>query len=173
MASPKSPTLEEIAAKTDALVKSIRDYARSQQELWRKVPWLALEADGRGSYNSTYALAYSRGFWNLYEAVRDDCDRVVVDLATGELLDAEVAYEEPFEQSRKAYGFAAAEDVLPLALAMESLDAQALINSLEKELNASRASQCNEPLAQREWREKTRKKYHVQEDYVRQPRKGA
>jgi hypothetical protein len=63
------------------ITKDIRTYVRSQKEEWRRVPWLALQADGRGGYSEHYQYAYSYGLWFVHRMGT----RPVIDCATGEL----------------------------------------------------------------------------------------
>src|SRR3989338_153814 len=69
------------------LVGKIRDYSRSQVELWQQVPLLALEADVRDTSDhiSDYGRWYSYGYLPLHGSYVNDYT-VAVDLATGELV---------------------------------------------------------------------------------------
>jgi len=51
--------------------KLIRDYVKSQLKLWQKIPYLAVQAQGRerqkgfGGFSDNYNLAYEHGLWRL------------------------------------------------------------------------------------------------------------
>jgi hypothetical protein len=44
---------------------ALQAFSKKQKELWQQVPYLALQADGRGGYSGQYSYAYSCGFWKL------------------------------------------------------------------------------------------------------------
>ena len=77
--------LEELKCE---LVERIRKYSRSQKEDWRKVPMLALEAEGRTGYSDNRSRAYMQGFWALEESVKDGYYRAYIDLETGDIVKA-------------------------------------------------------------------------------------
>jgi hypothetical protein len=157
--------LAEIVAEADKVIESIRDYSRSQKELWRRVPLLALEADGRSGYCDSYSMAYRQGFWPLAAAP------VYVDLASGELLDAyaasgsisicdlDVPKDSVIKPARNA-------DVLRLAHNPGELDATRLIRSLEE--HASQAYPSYYKAEEQEtWRRKRKAELNLAELYVR------
>lgn len=78
----------ELKANAFDLVSELRKYSASQKEIWRKVPFLALQADGITGYSDTYSRAYQQGYWALSESIVDGRYQVYVDLATGELVSA-------------------------------------------------------------------------------------
>jgi hypothetical protein len=70
----------------DGLEEKIRDYCRSQKELWRRVPYLALQANSIGRYyHAQYALAYESGLWRVGKADYPS-GQIFVDLESGELV---------------------------------------------------------------------------------------
>lgn len=71
--------LEKIQKKSMALVKSIRDYASEQREQWQKIPWLALQAEGKEGYDGDYRFCWEYGILKLK-------DHLYVNLAGGEIL---------------------------------------------------------------------------------------
>lgn len=140
---------QTIERDTAALVRGIREFARSQVETWRRVPYLALEADGRSGFSDNYARAYRQGVWAVEASVRDGSYTVYVDLATGDLVN-------PFsfhEQARCVDAYDS--HVLALATSIDQLDAEALVVSLEAAARKPVASYYD-PQAQRRWRVTTR-----------------
>lgn len=139
-------TIERDAA---ALVRGIREYAKSQVEDWRRIPYLALEADGRSGYSDNYARAYRQGVWAVEASARDGSYTVYVDLATGELVN-------PFsfhEQARCVDAYDS--HVLALATSIGQLDAAAIVAGLEAAARKPVASYYD-PQEQRRWRVTTR-----------------
>lgn len=140
---------QTIERDTAALVRTIREYVRSQAETWQLVPYLALEADGRSGYSDNYARAYRQGVWAIESSARDGSYTVYVDLATGELVN-------PFsfhEQARCVDAYDS--HVLALATNLDQLDAAALVAGLEAAARKPIASYYD-PQAQRRWRVTTR-----------------
>ncbi|MFH0891426.1 MAG: hypothetical protein V1867_01460 [Candidatus Falkowbacteria bacterium] len=69
------------------LERGIRDYCRVQKDLWQKIPWLALMADGRGGFSPIKGRAYRDGYWMIFSSGRANgpfCT-VEVDCENGEL----------------------------------------------------------------------------------------
>ena len=100
------------------LAGEIRDYARSQRELWRQVPWLALEADGRTGFGE--GIVYRRGYLPVLTV---GYTKLYVDCESGELVRWSENRMPPAEDA----------DVLLLLKGMEELDASGLIDALEAE----------------------------------------
>lgn len=67
------------------LAAEIRECCRSQVELWRQVPWLALQACDRGHVIGNYKYAYL-GSWILRTRDAKLNELPFVDCATGEIL---------------------------------------------------------------------------------------
>lgn len=67
--------------------RAIREYCRAQKDLWAKIPWLALMADGRGGFCSIKNRAYRNGYWAFFSSGRDKgyLYTVEVDCENGEL----------------------------------------------------------------------------------------
>lgn len=79
--------VESIRDQEYLLEDRIRQYSRSQRETWRKVPYLALLADGRGNFNELYSLAYQEGYWALCSSNVYGDYQAAVKLYTGEIID--------------------------------------------------------------------------------------
>ena len=73
----------EIETGARDLAERIREYSRSQVELWQQVPLLALEAQEKDSPNNEYRRAYEQGYLSVND---DDFTPACVDLETGELI---------------------------------------------------------------------------------------
>jgi hypothetical protein len=83
---------EHIAAQKNVLLSDayacadrLRVFSENQVNFWKRIPWLALQAQQRNP-NQRYELAYKEGLWNAEPS--ESGYRVLVDLATGKLLDA-------------------------------------------------------------------------------------
>jgi hypothetical protein len=163
----------EITANAEKVVESIRNYSRSQRELWQRVPWLALEADGRNGYCDTYARAYSTGCWALEGSVSRGYYSVYVNLFTGELVSA---YSVPDDFSvisevPKVSNLRPADnrEVLKFALSLDELDAKKLISELEEEAKEPILPPYN-PIGQEVWRNEIRRDLNLKKIYVRNSR---
>jgi hypothetical protein len=153
------------------LLSLINQYSESQKELWREIPYLALEADGRDGFSDNYRRAYKSGFWALDSSNLNGYCTVYVDLATGKLVDAYfasdsfrvVGYNIPKESQIKP---ANEENIILLAFNMEELDAREIIASLKKERKISYVS-YKDAEEQEAWRERTRKELGLKRKYSR------
>jgi len=124
-ADEKKLRLESIQSAKNTLTLMIHTYAESQKELWRKVPWLALQADGRTGYLDHWSIAYSNGLWCISPSGRDYTE--FVDCATGKLVDGQLR---ELTEGR----------LLPLASRLDVLDAETVIEHLLKEAQKERPS---------------------------------
>ncbi len=114
--------MTSLEAKVRELDELIRAYTQSEKELWRLVPYLALQADGRGGYSSQYAVAYQKGLWIIEHSVdRFGSYTVAVDCATGELVSIPNTHEK-----------ARVEDVLRCASRLHEFDAAAVVLALQQ-----------------------------------------
>ena len=132
-----------IKANAQEIVQLVCRYAESQVEEWRKVPHLALEADGRiGRYyfNNWFDIAYTNGLWLLpvshsfktSVAIHIDCD-------TGKLVDRDL---NPLKDKY----------VLAAAAQIEDLDASRVIRELKSAAKAEHVDDQQADL-RRKWRE--------------------
>jgi hypothetical protein len=90
--------LEELlikAVKMDSkIAAAAREYYMSQAEVWKKIPYEALMADGRGGFSPLFNTAYTMGYWDTYSY------GIYIDLADGRLIDRYSAWSEtPIEAS--------------------------------------------------------------------------
>ncbi len=146
---------KELASDLNALAEKIRDYSRNQKELWRKVPYLALQADGHGGYSSTYQLAYIHGYWEAGESV-------YVDLENGELIQYPYA---PWEKQVEASNIKIASLI---SSNFGRLNATAVISDLRVTGNGKDSS-CV-PIGfktVRKWRESLMEEYGIKKIYSR------
>lgn len=150
---------KRIQVHTRDLIYAIIDYSHAQEEYWKRVPWLALHADGRDGYSDHAARAYKFGFWPVSSS--GGYYTVYVDLATGDLVSSASTPSE-IKTARDAY-------ILPLAKSLESLNAVALCESLEARINREvrpYMSKNAEELA--EWHRTQVETYRVEKIYTRQ-----
>jgi hypothetical protein len=150
---------KKIEAQRSRLITAVRDYARSQTAQWRKVPHLALEADGRTGYSDTYGRAYQQGVWAVESSVEDGMYAVYIDLATGELISAHA-----FHRTESVCTPANGKDILRLASNLDHLDAKAIIASLIAQA-AEKYPSYYDAATQDARREKDRREYKVKTIY--------
>lgn len=148
---PNTDPKKEITAAKKALVKRIREYARSQKALWQRVPWLALEADGRTGHGDNNSRAYRLGVWALRSSARVGHYHVYVDLATGVLIDPFT-----FHHKKGRLDPASNDAILALADRIDELDAAALVAELEQKAKEPHGSYYS-AAEKRAWRENIRK----------------
>ncbi len=74
--------IDIIHKRQQALVKSVRAYTESQKRLWQQVPWLAIEAMGRGGWRDNDHLAYY-GLWQI--AWNHGVHSLCIECSTGQL----------------------------------------------------------------------------------------
>lgn len=138
-----------ITSKAESLIKKIFQYSTSQKKLWRRVPYLALEADDLRSHvftsGTTYERAYKNGCWRL------KCSEkgmfyysMYVDLATGRLIHSYYSDDghdiiPPLEE----FSDADPKDVLILSYNLEEINAEKIISSLEEEIKKEYPAHCN------------------------------
>lgn len=70
----------------NAYVQNIRDFCESQVDIWKQIPWWALQAEGISGYNDNYQRAYAFGFWAVQSSNRQGGYTVYVNCPTGELV---------------------------------------------------------------------------------------
>lgn len=157
------------------IVKDIRDFSLFQKGLWQRVPYLALEANGRKGFSDKYSCAYDSGFWQLDGSIKNGHYYVYVDLETGELVDAasvsgmplnlrdQEVIVPPRENARKP---AKNEDVLGLAFHLDELDASAVISSLEQQIREPYPSYYKAH-EQEAWRNDFRQKLGLERIFTR------
>jgi hypothetical protein len=119
-------TIELIETEKRALIRTVHEYVESQKKLWRQVPWLALQADGRDGWSNHYANAYCNGLWIVGESSNGYYNSFI-DCATGKLV---------------GYKFKPLPDcfVLDLVTELDDLNAQTIVESLKEEAKKERPS---------------------------------
>lgn len=140
------PAIAELRAVRDEFVVAARRASKAQVDLWRQVPLLALQADGRSGYLDKYSYAYNYGYWELSRGTN-----VCVDLETGELMDSHSAL--PSERSNKPPVPAYANEVLKVLGDPEQLDATVVIKDLKRKIKEPTFEHYNEEEI-RQWRER-------------------
>lgn len=154
-ASAETVDIPRLEAIREEAAEIVREFSRSQAEEWRKIPALALEADGRTGHSDQYSRAYRSGLWALRSGVRDGWYELFVDCATGDLVNAGENLDPAPDHA-----------VLRVLQRPEELDAQAIVERLEAEARKEHGSyyDADEKIA---WREKTREETGVTSPYVR------
>lgn len=138
----KSKTNEqEICLAVADLVSIVREHSQSQREQWQRIPYLALQADGRSGYSDNLRRAYVNKMWAL-GCSTDTCGYHVI--PTG-------------GKPRQA----TVEQVLVVAAHPEEIDAQRIIRWLEEEARRPYPSYY-EPEKQEAWRNKAMKKLKLE-----------
>ncbi len=142
------------------LVKEIRDFSRSQVDLWKRIPWLALEVNGRTGYDGWLNSASISGIWLVHALLPGDSGRVnaLVDLLTGDLIDTAA-----FLQGGK---FVPLKDdaVLQFCFAMDRLDASAIVHKLAADADKPHLAHVNVE-RQLALRENIRRRYNLKPMY--------
>lgn len=113
----------EVTAARQQLIESICDYSTSQVDTWRRVPLLALQADGRDGGMGHYHSAYTSGMWKLY-IPEDRLRHVYVNCGTGGLnffCHGDTTYQ-PLREYR----------IVLLANHLEHLNAERVVASLKE-----------------------------------------
>lgn len=153
--------LEKIRSDRRELVISVRAYVRAQKEDWRRVPWLALQADGRnGVYSAKYQYAYLYGFW----LTGDSNASPAIDCATGELVGLTTLGCATLSLSDW--------NVVGLSGALEKLDASKVLRYLEQDARGGAVPRSRqEKLDERPgWREELIRELKLSPLYVRHPK---
>lgn len=153
---------KEIAQKRSEMASLIRQYSRSQKELWQQVPYLALQANGRGGFSEHYSRCYSQGYWIISSSSNHSGGgfyTVIVNCETGELV-----YPHKKEP---------ASDHFLMNISIEELDASKVIKDLKKHATWKNSEMihfddhtCKTP---EEWRKKQAKKYGVKKKSYKRP----
>lgn len=141
-----------IKGSANGLVENIREFSRQQKNIWQKVPYLALQADGRWGYSDQYSRAYQCGYWALDASLEHGSYTVFVDLESGELLN-------PFNLKEAAF----AENILELAMHADQIDASLIVEDLEKR-SKLRYLSCYDPKKQEKWRKGLLKDFKLKPD---------
>ncbi|QIG77696.1 hypothetical protein EVB64_109 [Rhizobium phage RHph_TM61] len=79
-------TLEEVLETKKYYINSLREYSRKQVDLWRQVPWLALQAQGRSGWSDAYGRCIRNGIWTINSATNGGYCATSVDCDSGELM---------------------------------------------------------------------------------------
>ena len=150
---------QRISKQADKLVQWIRDYSTSQKSLWRKIPYLALEADGRTGYNDNYGRAYSSGLWHIGYSM-------YVDLESGNLVDSYAASRSfsigDYDCEKESNLISAnSENVLQLVYQIEVLNTSLLVNQLAEEGKKKYLAIYN-PKEVEKWRDQKREEFSIE-----------
>lgn len=108
----ESITAETVLQKRKELANAVRIYSKQQVSIWQQIPYMALQAYGKGGFNGSYLYAYTKGLWEI--------GRVYINLETGEITDRE---GKP------------SMDHMVLGLELTALDAVQILQKLQEEVN--------------------------------------
>jgi hypothetical protein len=134
--------------------QALVDYSVTKVAFWRKLPYMALMADGRGGYSDTYRDCYTRGIW---AAVAKGPDYVAIDCTTG--LPWDTYKNKHIDPQNYRYHFT--------KLKVEDLDAEAIYHELVKYTYKPIPTFVSKhPRDQEIWRNEIIKKYDLKEDYT-------
>jgi len=141
----------ELKAAADKLFHDLNEYTRSQKYLWQRIPWLALEAVGRGEF-MTVEEAYKLGKW----PVKIGLNNVAwVDLETGELVLSCFGNQAPNK-----------EGLVQILYHLELVDAREITADLSRWVAKPYRNDQDE-MFYPSWKEDVRRSYHVEQVYVR------
>ena len=146
--------IQEIKNQSGSLVEMIKQYSRDQKELWQKVPYLALHADGKSGYSDQYSRAYRTGYWALDSSTVRGYYNIFIDLSNGDLVNA-----------RHELKIADPEHILKLAFNLEELDATDIVDELIAEGKSLPWKGYNKQ-EQEKWRKGIIKEYNLKKKYT-------
>lgn len=152
-----NPAIAELLAVRDEFVAAARRASKAQVDLWRQIPWLALQADGRTGHLDQYADAFYSGYWVFNQGPNTSWSGasvntgVCVDLETGELMGSYSALDSDW--GNKPPVPASAEGILRILAVPEQLDAESIVERLKKKAEQPTGSYYNEE-EKRQWRER-------------------
>lgn len=156
--------LSNVVNARQELVQSISAYVESQLDTWRKVPWLALRADGRHGGMGFYSTAYMSGMWELHTPEKG-LHRTFVDCGAGTLWHLGDRTYRPLIDCK----------YMLLANYLEHLDATSLVESLKQDILNPLSSYISEEQAASREQERVRiqRERNLTEVYERPAAKAA
>ena len=124
----------------EQIAEELRKYSKSQKFLWQKIPYLALQEQGRTGYSDPPMTAYEYGLWHI--------KGLFVDLETGELLDIHPTI--------------LANTSRVINLELEDLDAGAIVNRLTSDISTQEKDWPWDPIEKRrKWRRSMTERLHL------------
>ncbi len=151
------PTNIPLTGIVDEILERLTQQILSQAELWKKVPFLALEANGRSGYSDDWNVAYQHGYWALRD-IRTKQTLAYIDCENGKLRAANECTIENTTPSKR--------DLLIILADLKMADAEAVVENLQQQSTRPHSSGYD-PDQQEEWRKSQREKYGVEETYRR------
>jgi hypothetical protein len=113
--------MTEIKDRADALCEQIREFSKSQKDIWQQIPWWANQANGRTGWSDNYTRAVESGYYATYS--ENGYYRVYIDLENGRLVS-------PHNTEQEVNNTA----VLRFAYQMNYLDAAKLLAELKEDI---------------------------------------
>jgi hypothetical protein len=116
-----------MATKLPQILIEVRQWSESQKELWRQIPNLALEADGKNGYSDDLAYCYNYGFWRIWDhsSYRGMFLLCSVDCSTGRIGNDSASFH------HQKFVEATDEAVLRLLSRLDDIDAKLLVKKLK------------------------------------------
>lgn len=145
----KSDHIANIADLREQLANEVRYYCRSQVAIWRTIPWLVIETEGRGGWSdSSWVARY--GLYQLDSSA--GCYTMHVDCSDGTLL----------------HGLTPATDeqIIKISGNLAMLDAGKIVEYLRRKMNWE-YSDGGSPKAHDAAKAQERRKYKVTPEYAR------
>jgi hypothetical protein len=131
-------------------------YCESQRDIWAKVPYLTLQADGLSGWSDTYSVCYNYGLWRIQSSTRDGYYRLCVDCGTGKLM----------------WGEREADPQSVFDIDLDDLDAQSIVDDLLADIANYKAQGADHSIYFNKyplnWREKKAKELRLGETYWRE-----
>jgi hypothetical protein len=143
--------MSSIKIARDSLVAALRKFSTDQVELWKQIPWLALQAEGISGYSDEGVSRYAAGYLRLLS--QGGYYRVFIDLDSGEIC-----------SSMRPINLANDYDVLQLN--EKHLNAQGYIDELIEYAKRPMWRGYDEKKV-KAWREKQIRQYNLSPRYVR------
>lgn len=143
-------TIQQLQRMQHELAEAVREYSRSQVELWRQLPWFVLQSQGRTGWGPGHE--YSVGVRILPSLDAHGYHIGCVDLETGELIYT------PKNQS----DIRPIRDAQVLQIKLEELDAKTVL-ALYKKLAKEETGSYYDAQEQRQKRRELAKRYGLSE----------
>lgn len=151
---------DKIQKQINKIAEEVRKYSISQKAEWQKIPWLALQVDGRGGYSTGYSIAYEIGVWEIANS------GIFVNLENGDLVSI-LCYPKSNCECTKVGDYSILKIV---GCFSEELNAKKIISRLEENiLKSEDTPYCGYEnfKSNIEWRNSIINKYDLKKDFYR------
>lgn len=151
---------DKIQKQIHEIAQEVRKYSTSQKADWQKIPWLALQVDGRGGYSTGYSIAYEIGVWEIGNS------GIFVNLENGDLVS--IPWDpKPNCECTKVDDYSILKIVCCFS---EELNAKKIMGNLENRISVQEDTPyCGYEnfKSNIEWRNSIIKKYNLEKDFYR------